>query len=108
MFIRFLCARVDIGNLKVDAKLAALVKDEIAPGLNVDANAFWTKFGQIVNDLGPKNQALLKKRDDIQKAIDEWHLANKVQWQKPPCPVEKSSRGISPHPAFCSRHTSHS
>lgn len=79
MFIRFLCARVDIGNLKVDAKLAALVKDEIAPGLNVDANAFWTKFGQIVNDLGPKNQALLKKRDDIQKAIDEWHLANKVQ-----------------------------
>jgi len=77
LLFRMLSARVDFGNLKVDAKLAALVKDEIAPGTGVDVAAFWASFDKLMSDLGPKNAALLKKRDDLQKKIDDWHLANK-------------------------------
>ena len=57
--------RVEIGNLKIDAELYALVKDEIAPGTGVSAEAFWSAFDAIVQDLAPLNQALLEKRDTL-------------------------------------------
>ena len=71
--------RVEIGNLKIDAELYALVKDEIAPGTGVSAEAFWSAFDTIVQDLAPLNQALLEKRDTLQAQIDAWHLEQKGQ-----------------------------
>ena len=71
--------RIDIGGLKVDAELYALVKDEIAPGTGVDADAVWEGLGKIVADLAPKNRALLDQRDAIQAQIDAWHVAHKGQ-----------------------------
>ncbi len=68
-----------IGGLKVDESLYRLVQDEIAPGTGVDADAFWASLGQIVRDLGPKNRALLEKRDLLQNQIDQWNLARKGQ-----------------------------
>ncbi|HEY2987919.1 MAG TPA: malate synthase G [Candidatus Binatia bacterium] len=68
---------VAAGGLKIDEQLFRLVRDEIAPGTGVDADDFWRSFGAIVRDLGPKNRALLEKRDELQKQIDEWHLARK-------------------------------
>ncbi len=69
--------RVAVGGLKIDDGLYRLVRDEIAPGTGVDADGFWRSFGEIVRDLGPKNRALLEKRDKLQKEIDEWHRARK-------------------------------
>ena len=69
--------RVEIGGLKVDAKLYRLVRDGIAPGTGVKADRFWKSLGAIVRDLGPKNAALLEKRDRLQRQIDEYHLARK-------------------------------
>ena len=54
--------RVEIGNLRIDEELYALVRDEIAPDTGVDAETLWTDFGKIVHDLAPKNRALLNKR----------------------------------------------
>ncbi|MCH8295320.1 malate synthase G [Candidatus Poribacteria bacterium] len=70
---------VEIGGLKVDEALYHLVRDEIAPGTGVEADAFWISFGELVKDLAPKNRQLLEKRDALQKQIDEWHLARKGQ-----------------------------
>jgi len=68
---------VEIGGLKVDAKLYHLVRKEIAPGTGVNAERFWKSLGEIVRDLGPKNRALLDKRDHLQAQIDQWHTARK-------------------------------
>ncbi|MGH7886608.1 MAG: malate synthase G [Candidatus Binatia bacterium] len=70
---------VEIGGLKIDETLYRLVRDEIAPGTGVKADAFWKSLGGIVNDLGPKNRALLAKRDRLQVEIDQWHAARKGQ-----------------------------
>ncbi|TAJ96536.1 malate synthase G, partial [bacterium] len=71
--------RVEKGGLKIDEGLYRLVRDEIAPGTGVHADRFWKSFGEIVRDLGPKNRALLEKRDKLQKQIDQYHLARKGQ-----------------------------
>jgi malate synthase len=65
--------RVEIGGLKIDERLYRLVRDEIAPGTGVKAGDFWKALGRIVLDLGPKNRALLAKRDRLQERIDQWH-----------------------------------
>src|SRR3990172_11176920 len=70
---------VEIGGLKVDAKLYHLVRKEIAPGTGVNAERFWKSLGEIVRDLGPKNRELLDKRDRLQAPIDQWHTARKNQ-----------------------------
>jgi malate synthase len=70
---------VEIGGLKVNEELYHLVRNEIAPGTGVNADRFWKSFGEIVRDLAPKNRALLEKRDELQKQIDQYHLARKGQ-----------------------------
>ncbi|SEG81233.1 malate synthase G [Marinobacterium lutimaris] len=69
--------RIQVGSLGVDVALYKLIEDEIAPGTGVDPIAFWQAFEGIVKDLGPVNRALLKKRDDLQAQIDQWHRAHK-------------------------------
>ena len=65
--------RVEIGGLGVAEGLHDLVRDEIAPGTGVEAEAFWRSLADIVRDLGPKNRALLDRRDQLQARIDAWH-----------------------------------
>ena len=69
--------RVTIGSLSIDPALEALVREEIMPGLGLDAEDFWNSFSQILNDLTPRNRELLEKRDRIQQQIDDWHLNRK-------------------------------
>lgn len=71
--------RVEVGGLKIDGLLYDLVKDEIAPGTGVEADAVWEGLGKIVADLAPKNKALLEQRDAIQAKIDSWHVEHKGQ-----------------------------
>lgn len=66
-------SRIAVGELNVDAALYALVKDEIAPDTDVDAEAFWQGLEKIVRDLGPENRRLLEGRDVLQAKIDAWH-----------------------------------
>ena len=69
--------RIEIGNLKIDEGLYALVRDEIAPGTGVEPEAFWKALGDIVAAFAPENKSLLEKRDVLQQQIDAWHLARK-------------------------------
>ena len=69
--------RITIGNLRIDEDLYALVRDEIAPGTGIEADAFWKAFDDIVAAFAPENRSLLEKRDSLQQQIDAWHLARK-------------------------------
>ena len=72
-------AMIDTGKLKIHPTLYKLVQDTIAPGTGVDASTVWDGLAAIVADLGPKNRALLDKRDLIQQRIDEWYVDHKGQ-----------------------------
>ncbi|TNE70088.1 MAG: malate synthase G [Rhodobacteraceae bacterium] len=71
--------RVDKAGLKVTQELAQFIETEALPGTGVTAEAFWDGLAGMVRDLGPKNRALLAKREEIQAQIDDWHLARKGQ-----------------------------
>ena len=60
------------GGIKVAQLLHDLVRDEIAPGTGVEPDAVWTLLDTIVRTLGPRNRALLEKRDALQAKIDAW------------------------------------
>ena len=64
---------VNIQGLTVDEGLYNLVEDEILLGTGVDSDRFWGGLAQIVKELGGKNKALLDKRDDFQRQIDEYY-----------------------------------
>ena len=65
--------RKQIGGLQVASELSVLVEERIAPGTGISASDFWKGFENIVAELGPKNHALLKKRDELQQKLDAWH-----------------------------------
>ena len=68
---------VNIQELTVDKGLYNLVEDEILPGTGVDSDRCWGGLAQIVEELGGKNKALLNKRDDLQRQIDEYYRNSK-------------------------------
>ncbi|MBS0361401.1 MAG: malate synthase G, partial [Proteobacteria bacterium] len=61
-------------NLSVDDTLAAFVEDELLPGTGIMPKAFWASLETILADFGPKNAALLARRDELQAKIDAWWL----------------------------------
>jgi malate synthase len=71
--------RVLVGGLSVAKVLYDFVNREALPGTGIPETAFWTRLDRIVQDLSPKNRALLKVRDDMQAKIDAWHTARKGQ-----------------------------
>ena len=71
--------RVEIGGLEVARCLHDLIQDEIVPGTGIAAESFWRSLAEIVRDLGPKNRALLDRRDRLQARIDAWHTERAAQ-----------------------------
>ena len=69
--------RVEIEGLRIASALAAFVAEEAAPGTGIDPVAFWKGFAAILRELGPRNAALLAKRDALQARIDAWHTARR-------------------------------
>jgi len=64
-------------NLTINSTLLDFINQEVIPGTDIEAEDFWNKFDDAVHELAPVNRALIEKRENIQKEIDEWHLANK-------------------------------
>ncbi len=70
--------RIDIAGLRVSGELFTFVGDEALPGSGMDEIGFWTRFAAIIDDLAPKNRALLARRDELQAKLDDWYRANGV------------------------------
>ena len=66
-------------SLNVAEPLKSFIETEALPGTGVDAAAFWAGLEAILRDLGPRNAALLARRDALQAKIDAWHRENPAQ-----------------------------
>ncbi len=66
-------------GLRVDGCLARFVEERALPGTGITADRFWTGLAALCHDLGPKNRALLARRDGLQGQIDAWHLERRGQ-----------------------------
>jgi len=71
--------RTQAGGLQVATSLYRFVEDEALPAAGIDPAGFWAGVAQIVADLSPANRALLRRRDELQAAVDAWHRANAGQ-----------------------------
>ena len=68
---------VSINNLKIDEDLLSFINNELLKDTEISQEKFWSGFDKSLHELAPKNRELLKKRKDLQKKIDEWHIKNK-------------------------------
>ena len=64
-------------GLQVDGRLADFMEAQALPGTGITADAFWRGFAGLVQDLSPKNRALLLRRAQLQEQIDDWHRDRK-------------------------------
>lgn len=71
-------SRIQVGNLQVATSLLKLVNEQIIPGTDISSARFWSSLESIIDDLTPKNRALLARRDDLQVQIDKWHTEHKL------------------------------
>ena len=67
---------VTTNDLKIDKTLFDFINNEVLPGTDINQDDFWKKFSKVVHEMSPENKKLIEKRENIQKQIDEWHLAN--------------------------------
>ena len=70
---------VSIGSISVARPIHELVTDEIAPETGIPAESVWTLLEDVINSLGPRNAALLSKRDEFQAKIDDWFVRRRGQ-----------------------------
>jgi malate synthase len=71
--------RTDRAELNISAELVSFIEEDALPGTGVEPDAFWSGLSALVHDFGPRNRALLDKRETLQRAIDEWHIPRRGQ-----------------------------
>jgi malate synthase len=74
---------VDRSGLRVSPVLTTFLEQDVLPGTGIDPDRFWTEFSALVHDLGPRNAALLRRREDLQAKIDSWHIERRGQPHDP-------------------------
>ena len=65
--------RTQVHSLHVASNLHQFINSQVLPGTGVNVESFWRGFDAIVQDLAPKNIALLAERDRLQTELDAWH-----------------------------------
>lgn len=68
--------RTQVHSLQVATNLYKFIETKVLPDTGVSSDKFWKGFDAIVQDLAPKNIALLAERDRLQTELDQWHSAN--------------------------------
>ncbi|HET7204861.1 MAG TPA: malate synthase G [Steroidobacteraceae bacterium] len=69
--------RIEKFGLQVARPLYDVLEREALPLTGVASDTFWKGLSDLVHGLGPKNRALLARRDDLQAKIDAWHRAHR-------------------------------
>jgi malate synthase len=59
-----------------------LLSNGIIEGTGISADQFWQTAADVFAKFMPENQALLAKRESIQKQIDAWHKANPAPYNQ--------------------------
>ncbi len=68
-------ARIIAAGLQINSELYQLITEDILPGTDVAAEKLWQGLADLVNDLAPRNRALLNERNTLQAEINAWHRA---------------------------------
>jgi malate synthase len=68
--------RTQVRSLQVATNLYKFIETQVLPNTGVSSDKFWKGFDAIVQDLSPKNIALLAERDRLQTEMDAWHKHN--------------------------------
>ena len=63
------------GALSISPVFSDFVEQELLPAIGFKSDEFWSGLESIVAELTPTNRSLLAVRDELQRQIDEWHLA---------------------------------
>ncbi|MFN3953774.1 MAG: malate synthase G [Pararhodobacter sp.] len=66
-------------GLQVDSRMVAFIEERALPGTGVEPARFWKALSELVHDFGPRNRALLARRSELQRGIDQWHIARRGQ-----------------------------
>ena len=66
-------------GLSVHRELGRFLETRALAKTALKYDAFWKGFAAIIHDLGPKNRALLEKRDAMQRQVDNWHTSRAGQ-----------------------------
>ena len=66
------------GSLDIAPALYEFIAVEALPGTGVQIEEFWGALESILTDLGPRNAALMARRDELQAQIDDWHRATRA------------------------------
>ena len=64
-------------SLKVSKLLSQFLENEVLNKLDLNVDKFWEDFDHLIKVFAPKNENLLRKRDDIKKKIDTYYISNK-------------------------------
>ncbi|HLQ83906.1 MAG TPA: malate synthase G [Pseudogracilibacillus sp.] len=67
---------INLGKIQVAKNLYDFVNEEALEDAELKQDKFWNDFQQIVSDFTPRNEELLKERQNIQDKIDTWHKEN--------------------------------
>src|SRR5690625_4406721 len=67
---------INLGKIQVSKKLYDFVNEEALEDAELKQDKIWNDFQQIVSDFTPRNEELLKERQNIQDKIDAWHKEN--------------------------------
>ena len=70
-------------GLQVADDLAAFVETEVLPGLDIEAERFWSGAADVFARFAPENRRLLAVRDNLQRRIDAWHAGRRGQPHDP-------------------------
>ncbi|WP_298557562.1 malate synthase G [uncultured Aliiroseovarius sp.] len=70
---------IERAGLQVHRELGRFLETRALAGTALRYDDFWKGFAQILNDLAPKNRALLEKRAQLQRQLDDWHKARAGQ-----------------------------
>ena len=65
--------RVETAGLRVAEELYRFAEDDALPGSGVESATFWQGLAELMRDFGPRNRALLQRREELQRALDAWH-----------------------------------
>ena len=66
-------------ELQIDPIYCDFIERGALEGTGISAETFWAALSKLTHELGPKNRALLEKRETIQAKIDAWHLENRAK-----------------------------
>ncbi len=68
---------IPAAGLQIDNHLYRFITGQVLPSRpDIQAEAFWQGFAELLAEFAPRNRALLEKRDAIQQQIDDWHKQN--------------------------------